>query len=207
MKLISLSSIAWRGHRNKCESLIENILSREGFLAVTIDREAVLLGCGMAAQSFKVTEVSLADWIRKETDQYQVDTLALSKAAIQMDARKPMLLEASGFPVDCVIRVLQAARQAWFSLPVWPPAFILVYEDVMLIELSEHFIDSFYLRPAHLSPREVASFVRRIEHNAFLERWFILGAPLAKLLWFLLDRLGDVVRRLGSRNPVGKRTL
>lgn len=191
MNLIALSALAWQKLSDASMSLICNLSEFNRHNMVTIDYETVKRAQAGDKQHC-IQTVTLQDWLRRNTDHYEVDLLALRTSVSQFKSDVPVLLDASGFTYEVVKNSLFEIRRAWFTLPEWHPSFILVCDDSMLLEISESLFDAFYVRPNVLTNPETVRISRAIERRAFLARWFGLRASK---LQRGVDRVIDYVER------------
>lgn len=203
MNLITVSSMGWHKKRSITSTLVcELCEGRDGLLA-TLDEAAISRGKPQSNETLQAHEINLGDWLKKHTEEYRLDLRALTLDALHITPKSVILLDASGYPAHVLEDLAIGIRQAWFALPDWPTALILVADDADLLTVSEFFMDVFYLRPRGLNAIEVRRMSKRLTRKATLARWFgIKASRLHRGVGRLLDfaeRMFSVDERLKSQ--------
>lgn len=176
MNLIAVSSIGWHKNRTMTSALVREVCEGRNGLLATLDEAAISRGQPQSDRPLQAHEINLGDWLKKHTEEYRLDLRALSLDALHITPESVILLDASGYPAQVLEELAIGIRQAWFALPDWPTALVLVADDADLLTVSEFFMDVFYLRPRGLNAIEVRRMSKRLTRRATLARWFGIKA-------------------------------
>lgn len=196
MNIIAVSGVAWHRENDAVRAVIARLIEGRREAQVVIDYASLQrVGAGDASdmESIKPEVIDLASWLRPYADDYQVDLRAMSVKSREIRKDSVIALDASGYPATVVRELAKNIRQTWFPLPEWPLALIVIVNDADLLDVSEAFMDTFYVRPTGINATESRQISIRIAKKAAFARIFGLKA---ERLQRNIDRLiGALVRK------------
>jgi hypothetical protein len=171
VKLISISTSAWRNNHGRSCSLIQEILNENSNAPVTLDVDTVLRSGSANSGAISSRLIAISSWLKKGTDEYIVEYPSVQDSAARLDPSRPVFLDGAGYPATVILDVLRAVRQAWYLLDVWPTGFVLICDDTILLDISEAVVDTFYTRPTAFTAYEVAKMARQLQKHGVIARW------------------------------------
>ena len=141
-------------------------------------------------QPLPVYEQRFSDWVTVGlADGGVLDLHAIRTAANRIPSDHIVLIDASSHRPALLTAALAHLRHAWFHLDTWHPAFVVVIDDVHLLEQSEPLSQTFYCQPQLLTEVETNRLVRQMVRRAWIYRWF--GPGVARRHESFLFRYAD----------------
>jgi hypothetical protein len=178
MNVIAMSSQAWTHERDAAEQLVRRIASGGGQDTVILDRPTVsrevttFAGAAQQPPPPRIREIAFSDWLKPGlVDGGVLDVHAVRRAADGIPTDHVVVVDARSHRPDLVSSALGHLRHAWFPLDRWHPAFVVVFDDIYLIPMSDVLAGTFYCQPRLLTPVETNRMLRQTMRRAMIMRW------------------------------------
>jgi hypothetical protein len=198
MNIVTVSGAVWHRENDATRAIIAGLIEGRRDMQAVLDFHSVQRAAEVSAvrdATFFVNPefIDIARWLRPYADDYQVDLHAMSLQSRTIKSDSIIALDASGYPARVVRELSKNIRQTWFPLPEWPTALIIIVNDADLLDVSEAFMDTFYIRPRGINATESLQISKRIAKKAAFARMF--GLKAERLQRNINRTIGALVRK------------
>lgn len=172
MNVIALSSAAWRYNKTQSLCLIKRFISENEQEFVVITKSAVEREVATDNEyNFKL--VHIVDFIDMGTSPDGVlNVHKIRELPYSATPEQKIIVNASGTRLHLIESFISQCRHAWYELETWHPAFIVILDDSILLDIATPLAKTFYIQPIILTEPELRAKVISMMRVATILRYF-----------------------------------
>ncbi|MDT6992289.1 hypothetical protein [Burkholderia cenocepacia] len=136
------------------------------------DKSAILRQAQAVSTDHEVRRIEFVDWVRiGYTAEGVLDVERIRNDCATFSANI-LILIASGFESDLIVRALHQMRTGFFSAARWPKVIAVVCDDSQMFQVAPPLSSAFYLQPTVLNPIAAKRVANRIVKDSKSLRLF-----------------------------------
>lgn len=194
MNLAVISGTGWTQYPAAAQWLVQRFAAAGGCETVLLDLPAIereaAANPDLPQASAWPGLISFNSWVKDPRLAVEsINAQAVLSTARSIPSTEIVVIDARHYSLDLIVAALMKARQAWFPLDDWHPAFAVVADDVHQLRLMSALAATFYSQPQVLTERETTLVVRSVMRRAAISR----------LLGNRAGRFANVIRRMLTR--------
>lgn len=178
MNTVCLPASLWHGAKGACATLIQRVAERSATdpIALVIDREAISRQVSNPELEKGFTYIMFREWVKLGAiDEDVIDIERIRTACREIPEDSIVILDASGYKTEVIVRALFQARIGMHTRYAWPRLFALVCDDSQVFQLAQPVAGAFYLQPAIIAPATIQRMVNRLAQDGKSLRIFGQG--------------------------------
>ncbi|TDQ92426.1 hypothetical protein C7412_112202 [Paraburkholderia silvatlantica] len=155
MHTVCLPTSVWRANAEAVDSLLHQIadLDVTSPVFMVADAASVVRRPGIFHGVYEKHDPSFTDWVRiGYTSEGVLDIERIRSACAEFPARGIVLLKASAFESQLIVRALHELRIGMHLVETWPAVFAVVCDDSQIFQLAPSLSKAFYLQPSIINP-------------------------------------------------------
>jgi hypothetical protein len=152
---VCLPSSVWRANQDAVESLLQDVAELDETSPVfMIADSASVKRQPMGRPASRETYVaSFVDWVETGyTVEGVLDIERIRNVCAQFPPHGLVLLKASGFESQLLVRALRELRIGMHIVETWPVVFAVVCDDSQVFQLAPSLSKAFYVQPSIINP-------------------------------------------------------
>lgn len=168
MNTVCLPASLWHGARGSCATLVQRVAERSATdpIALVIDRESISRQASSPELDKTFVQVGFREWVKPGSiDEDVIDIERIRTTCREMPGDSIVILDASGYKTEVIVRALFQARVGMHTRYDWPRVFALVCDDSQIFQLAQPVANAFYIRPAIIAPVTIQRMVNRLAQD------------------------------------------